>query len=67
MITLAHPLIKKRKWPYRGWHKRFFLLENGYMMYGRSEQDVNIICTHQNKNVKVFLFFNSDKTWSNEW
>ena len=35
--------MKKRKWPYRGWHKRFFLLQNGYMIYGKSEQDVNII------------------------
>jgi len=33
--------MKKRKWPYRGWHKRFFLLQNGYLMYSKSEQEVN--------------------------
>jgi hypothetical protein len=40
MITLSNYLMKRRKWPYRGWHKRFFLLQNGYMLYGKSEQDV---------------------------
>jgi len=43
MVTLENSLMKRRKWPYRGWHKRYFLLENGYMTYGKSEQDVNII------------------------
>jgi len=40
MITLSNSLLKRRKWPYRGWHKRFFSLENGYMIYSKSEQDV---------------------------
>jgi hypothetical protein len=42
MITLANYLMKRRKWPYQGWHKRFFKLENGYITYGKSEQNVNI-------------------------
>ncbi len=41
MITLSNYLMKKRKWPYRGWHKRYFLLQNGYLIYGKSEQEVN--------------------------
>ncbi|CAF2730327.1 unnamed protein product [Rotaria sp. Silwood2] len=40
MITLSSYLMKKRKWPYRGWHKRFFILEKGYMIYAKSEQDI---------------------------
>jgi len=41
MITLKSYLIKRRKWPYRGWHKRFFQLENGVLTYGKSEQDLH--------------------------
>ena len=40
MTTLSNYLMKRRKWPYRGWHKRFFLLHEGYLSYGKSEQDV---------------------------
>jgi hypothetical protein len=43
ITTLSNYLMKKRKWPYRGWHKRFFLLQNGYLIYGKSEQEVNNI------------------------
>jgi hypothetical protein len=43
MITLANYLMKRRKWPYQGWHKRFFQLEKGYITYGKSEQSVNIV------------------------
>ncbi len=42
MITLSNYLMKKRKWPYRGWHKRFFVLQNGCLTYGKSEQEVII-------------------------
>ncbi|UJR21278.1 hypothetical protein I4U23_024370 [Adineta vaga] len=40
MITLSNYLMKKRKWPYRGWHKRFFVLQNGSLVYGKSEQEI---------------------------
>jgi len=39
MLTLSNYLMKKRKWPYRGWHKRFFQLQSGYLTYGKSEQE----------------------------
>uniref|UniRef100_S4RND9 Oxysterol binding protein-like 6 n=1 Tax=Petromyzon marinus TaxID=7757 RepID=S4RND9_PETMA len=29
-------LLKKRKWPLKGWHKRFFVLENGIVKYAKS-------------------------------
>ncbi|CAF0745509.1 unnamed protein product [Adineta steineri] len=40
MIKLANYIMKRRKWPYQGWHKRYFQLENGSMIYGKSEQSV---------------------------
>ncbi|CAF0874345.1 unnamed protein product [Adineta ricciae] len=40
MITLSNYLMKKRKWPYRGWHKRYFVLNNGSLVYGKSEQEI---------------------------
>ncbi|CAF4010966.1 unnamed protein product [Rotaria magnacalcarata] len=40
MVTISNYIMKKRKWPYRGWHKRFFQLENGYLIYTKSEQDI---------------------------
>ncbi|XP_063285851.1 oxysterol-binding protein-related protein 6 isoform X1 [Pelobates fuscus] len=29
-------MLKKRKWPLKGWHKRFFVLENGILKYSKS-------------------------------
>lgn len=50
MLTLSHYLMKKRKWPYRGWHKRFFVLQSGYLIYGKSEQEVNL------KKKTIFIY-----------
>ncbi|XP_069642580.1 oxysterol-binding protein-related protein 7 isoform X2 [Haliaeetus albicilla] len=33
-------LLKKRKWPLKGWHKRYFVLENGILKYATTRQDV---------------------------
>uniref|UniRef100_A0A8C3PFW5 Oxysterol-binding protein n=1 Tax=Chrysemys picta bellii TaxID=8478 RepID=A0A8C3PFW5_CHRPI len=33
-------LLKKRKWPLKGWHKRYFLLEEGILKYATTRQDV---------------------------
>uniref|UniRef100_S4RNE4 Oxysterol binding protein-like 6 n=1 Tax=Petromyzon marinus TaxID=7757 RepID=S4RNE4_PETMA len=33
-------LLKKRKWPLKGWHKRFFVLENGIVKYAKSPAEV---------------------------
>ncbi|XP_022413663.1 oxysterol-binding protein-related protein 7 isoform X3 [Delphinapterus leucas] len=32
-------LLKKRKWPLKGWHKRYFVLEDGILHYGTTRQD----------------------------
>ncbi|XP_029390877.1 oxysterol-binding protein-related protein 3 isoform X4 [Mus pahari] len=33
-------LLKKRKWPLKGWHKRFFCLEKGILKYAKSQTDI---------------------------
>ncbi|TTF56864.1 Oxysterol-binding protein-related protein 3 [Bagarius yarrelli] len=33
-------LMKKRKYPLQGWHKRYFVLEKGILKYSKSQQDV---------------------------
>jgi hypothetical protein len=34
-------LLKKRKWPLKGFHKRYFILEDGVLSYGRSLLHMN--------------------------
>uniref|UniRef100_A0A7N6ATU2 Oxysterol-binding protein n=1 Tax=Anabas testudineus TaxID=64144 RepID=A0A7N6ATU2_ANATE len=33
-------LLKRRKWPMKGWHKRYFLLENGFLKYAKHGSDL---------------------------
>ncbi|XP_035826525.1 oxysterol-binding protein-related protein 6 [Aplysia californica] len=33
-------LMKRRKWPMKGWHKRFFVLERGILTYAKSSADI---------------------------
>ena len=66
MITLANYLMKRRKWPYQGWHKRFFQLENGTMIYGKSEQSVSYKCFISDVNTNTLFAFEG-KTRSSKW
>ncbi|KAG7227741.1 hypothetical protein INR49_029506 [Caranx melampygus] len=34
-------LLKRRKWPLKGWHKRYFVLEAGILRYCKNQQDVS--------------------------
>ncbi|XP_054454961.1 oxysterol-binding protein-related protein 7 [Anoplopoma fimbria] len=34
-------LLKRRKWPLKGWHKRYFVLELGNLRYSKNQQDVS--------------------------
>jgi len=34
-------LYKRRKWPLKGWHKRYFLIEQGFFTYAKSEADLH--------------------------
>uniref|UniRef100_H2VB97 Oxysterol-binding protein-related protein 3 n=1 Tax=Takifugu rubripes TaxID=31033 RepID=H2VB97_TAKRU len=33
-------LLKRRKWPMKGWHKRYFLLEKGILKYAKRAADL---------------------------
>ena len=33
-------MLKRRKWPLKGWHKRYFNLENGILSYSKSHNDM---------------------------
>jgi hypothetical protein len=37
-------LLKRRNWPMKGWHKRYFILIDGTLSYGKSKSDVNLFC-----------------------
>ncbi|XP_055031901.2 oxysterol-binding protein-related protein 7 isoform X2 [Misgurnus anguillicaudatus] len=32
-------LMKRRKWPLKGWHKRYFVLDKGILRYSKTEHD----------------------------
>uniref|UniRef100_A0A8C7XUU7 Oxysterol-binding protein n=1 Tax=Oryzias sinensis TaxID=183150 RepID=A0A8C7XUU7_9TELE len=34
-------LLKRRKWPLKGWHKRYFVLDGGTLRYSKNQQDVS--------------------------
>jgi hypothetical protein len=34
-------LLKRRNWPMKGWHKRYFILADGIMSYGKSKSDMS--------------------------
>ncbi|XP_014671473.1 PREDICTED: oxysterol-binding protein-related protein 6-like [Priapulus caudatus] len=31
-------MMKRRKWPLKGWHKRYFALEKGFLAYGKTAE-----------------------------
>lgn len=33
-------LLKRRNWPMKGWHKRYFILADGILTYGKNKTDV---------------------------
>lgn len=34
-------LHKKRKWPLKGWHKRYFTIDKGILIYGKGPNEIN--------------------------
>ncbi|KAG5894685.1 hypothetical protein JTB14_034733 [Gonioctena quinquepunctata] len=34
-------LHKKRKWPLKGWHKRYFIIDKGILVYGKGPTEIN--------------------------
>ncbi|EFX82655.1 hypothetical protein DAPPUDRAFT_48987 [Daphnia pulex] len=39
-LKLEGVLLKKRKWPLKGWHKRYFVLDKGSLMYAKRSADL---------------------------
>ncbi|XP_063107489.1 oxysterol-binding protein-related protein 7 isoform X1 [Cavia porcellus] len=46
-------LLKKRKWPLKGWHKRYFVLEDGILHYATTRQDITKGKPHGSINVRL--------------
>ncbi|XP_003786495.1 oxysterol-binding protein-related protein 7 [Otolemur garnettii] len=46
-------LLKKRKWPLKGWHKRYFVLEDGILHYATTRQDITKGKLHGSINVRL--------------
>jgi len=44
-------LLKRRNWPMKGWHKRYFILSDGILTYGKSKADVTFL------NFNLFVLF----------
>ncbi|XP_071754610.1 oxysterol-binding protein-related protein 7 [Centroberyx gerrardi] len=34
-------LLKRRRWPLKGWHKRYFVLDTGILRYSKNQQDIS--------------------------
>lgn len=46
-------LMKRRKYPLKGWHKRYFLLEKGILKYSKTQQDIQRGKLHGSLDVSV--------------
>uniref|UniRef100_A0A671EG85 Oxysterol-binding protein n=1 Tax=Rhinolophus ferrumequinum TaxID=59479 RepID=A0A671EG85_RHIFE len=46
-------LLKKRKWPLKGWHKRYFVLEDGILRYATTQQDITKGKLHGSIDVRL--------------
>ncbi|KAB1265208.1 Oxysterol-binding protein-related protein 7 [Camelus dromedarius] len=46
-------LLKKRKWPLKGWHKRYFVLEDGILRYATTRQDITKGKLHGSIDVRL--------------
>uniref|UniRef100_A0A4W5L1A2 Oxysterol-binding protein n=1 Tax=Hucho hucho TaxID=62062 RepID=A0A4W5L1A2_9TELE len=46
-------LMKRRKYPMKGWHKRYFLLEKGILKYSKTQQDIQRGKLHASLDVSL--------------
>uniref|UniRef100_A0A8C3VLC4 Oxysterol binding protein like 7 n=1 Tax=Catagonus wagneri TaxID=51154 RepID=A0A8C3VLC4_9CETA len=46
-------LLKKRKWPLKGWHKRYFVLEDGILRYATTRQEITKGKLHGSIDVRL--------------
>ncbi|KAM6913576.1 oxysterol-binding protein-related protein 7-like [Lycodopsis pacificus] len=55
-------LMKKRKYPLKGWHKRYFLLEKGILKYSKTQQDIQRGKLHGSLDVSLAVMSINKKT-----
>ncbi|XP_026144113.1 oxysterol-binding protein-related protein 3-like isoform X3 [Carassius auratus] len=55
-------LMKKRKYPLRGWHKRYFVLDKGTLRYSKSQQDIVRGKVHGSLDVSLAVMSVNRKT-----
>ncbi|XP_061906572.1 oxysterol-binding protein-related protein 7-like isoform X1 [Entelurus aequoreus] len=46
-------LMKRRKYPLKGWHKRYFMLEKGVLKYSKTQQDLQRGKVHGSMDVST--------------
>ncbi|XP_068435282.1 oxysterol-binding protein-related protein 7-like isoform X2 [Clinocottus analis] len=55
-------LMKKRKFPLKGWHKRYFLLDKGILKYSKTQQDIQRGKLHGSLDVSLAVMSINKKT-----
>ncbi|XP_054462855.1 oxysterol-binding protein-related protein 7-like isoform X2 [Anoplopoma fimbria] len=55
-------LMKRRKYPLKGWHKRYFLLEKGILKYSKTQQDIQRGKLHGSLDVSLAVMSVNKKT-----
>lgn len=55
-------LLKKRKWPLKGWHKRFFVLDEGILRYAKTPLDITKGKLHGCVDVRLSVMTVNKKT-----
>uniref|UniRef100_A0AAQ4PZY6 Oxysterol-binding protein n=1 Tax=Gasterosteus aculeatus aculeatus TaxID=481459 RepID=A0AAQ4PZY6_GASAC len=55
-------LMKKRKYPLKGWHKRYFVLEKGILKYSKTQQDIQRGKLHGSLDVSLAVMSINKKT-----
>uniref|UniRef100_A0A3B3B9W7 Oxysterol-binding protein n=1 Tax=Oryzias melastigma TaxID=30732 RepID=A0A3B3B9W7_ORYME len=55
-------LMKRRKYPLKGWHKRYFMLERGILKYSKTLQDVQKGKLHGSLDISLAVMSVNKKT-----
>uniref|UniRef100_A0A8C5B7V0 Oxysterol-binding protein n=1 Tax=Gadus morhua TaxID=8049 RepID=A0A8C5B7V0_GADMO len=56
-------MLKRRKWPLKGWHKRYFVLEAGILRYSKNQQDISRGRIQGSLDVSVAVMSMNKKTY----
>lgn len=55
-------LMKRRKYPLKGWHKRYFMLEKGILRYSKTQQEIQKGKLHGSLDVSLAVMSVNKKT-----